>query len=63
MISEETINNEINKLLPAYREFLSNLVRINSSYGQEKEAQLIVKSRMEELGLHVQTVMSRQDQD
>jgi acetylornithine deacetylase len=63
MISEETINNEINKLLPAYREFLSNLVKINSSYGQEKEAQLIVKSRMEELGLNVQTVMSRQDQN
>ena len=63
MISEETIHNEINKLFPAYREFLSNLVKINSSYGQEKKAQLVVKSRMEELGLHVQTVMSREDRD
>ena len=63
MISEETIHNEINKLFPAYREFLSNLVKINSSYGREKEAQLVVKSRMEELGLHVQTVMSREDRD
>jgi acetylornithine deacetylase len=63
MISEEAINKEINMLLPAYTEFLSNLVKINSPYGQEREAQLIVKSRMEELGLNVETFMSRQDQD
>ncbi len=63
MIPKTIINNQINKLLPNYREFLSDLVKTNSSYGREKEAQLIVKSKMEELGLGVQAFMSRQDQE
>lgn len=62
-ISDQQIFDEIEKLLPKYREFLSNLVKLNSLYGQEREAQLLVKSKMKELGLCVQSFQSRADDE
>lgn len=61
MTDKEKITSEIEKLLPIYTDFLSRLVRINSVYGKEKEAQLLIKSKMETLGLNVQTFFSRDD--
>lgn len=63
MIDSRKIILEIERLLPTYTDFLSKLVRIESIYGKEKEAQLLVKTKMEELGLNVQTFFSRDDDE
>lgn len=61
MIDKEKIKSEIENLSPVYGDFLSRLVRIDSVYGKEKEAQLLIRSRMEALDLNVQTFFSRDD--
>jgi acetylornithine deacetylase len=61
MIDKEKVTSEIETLLPIYADFLSKLVRIDSVYGKEKEAQILIKSKMETLGLSVQTFFSRND--
>lgn len=63
MNQEQLIDREIEKLFPSYTEFLSELVRTDSSYGKEKNAQLLVKSRLESMGLNVKTFYSRQDDE
>ncbi len=63
MIEKEKITSEIENLLPRYQDFLSRLVRVNSTYGKEREAQLLVKSAMESLGLNVKTFFSRYDDE
>jgi acetylornithine deacetylase len=59
MSNKNIVYDEIARLLPEYTAFLSKLVRINSSYCAEKEAQLFVKSKMESFGLQVRTFLSR----
>ena len=59
--SYNRISQEIEKLLPYYTEVLKKLVKYNSVYGQEKEAQLYIKSEMQKLGLEPEVVYSRDD--
>ena len=61
--NEKRLEQEIKRLIPEYTAFLSNLVRIESVYGREKIAQLLVKSKMEEIGLDVKTFYSRNDDE
>jgi acetylornithine deacetylase len=63
MIDKQQIIIEIERLLSLYIDFLSKLVRIESVYGKEREAQLLVKSKMEELGLNHKIFYSRQDNE
>lgn len=50
-------------LLPEYTDFLSRLVQINSCYGKERAAQLLVKAKMEEIGLEPHVFHSRNDEE
>ena len=61
MINKQKIVDEIKLLIPEYISFLQKLVSFNSVYTKEKEAQLFVKSKMESLGLDVETFFSRED--
>lgn len=49
--------------MPEYIQFLSQLVRIDSVYGKEREVQLLVRSKMEGVGLEVKTYYSREDHE
>lgn len=55
------IGKVIDRLMPHYVEFLSNLIRHDSVYGNEKAAQDMIRGEMERLGLEVQTIKSRDD--
>lgn len=63
MIDVTSIQEEIDRLLPTYKNFLIELVKLNSSYGIEKAAQTLVKNKMEELGLDVKAYHSRADEE
>lgn len=63
MIKKQRLISEVERLLPEYVQFLSKLVRIDSVYGKEGEVQLLVRSRMEEIGIEVKTYYSREDQE
>lgn len=63
MISKQRLISEVERLLPEYIQFLSKLVRVDSVYGKEREIQLLVRSKMEEVGLEVKTYYSREDQE
>lgn len=55
------ITRTIEELLPSYTDFLSQLVKINSEYGFEKEAQQLVRQKIETIGLQPSIFYSRND--
>lgn len=63
MSLESEITKEINKLLPHYIKILQNLIQYNSVYGNEKDIQLFIKKKMEELGLEPKIYYSRNDKE
>jgi len=61
VIVQYQIARTIEKLLPSYTDFLSQLVKIKSEYGFEKEAQQLVRQKMETIGLQPSMFYSRDD--
>ncbi len=59
---EYKIKEQVQNLLPEYINFLSEFVKFDSFYCNEKEAQLFVKNKMELLGLAPQIYFSRNDE-
>ena len=63
MIAEYQIKRTLEELLPRYTQFLSQLVKINSVYGCEGEAQKLVKRKMAAIGLAPEILYSRNDEE
>lgn len=59
----QRIRDEIRRLLPEYTQFLSQLVKIPSPFGNEGAAQAFVASRMRRIGLEVKEYLSREDSE
>ncbi len=57
------IDEKIKELQPIYLDFLSQLIKIPSEFGNERKAQVFVKQKMKKLKLDVNEYLSRKDRE